>query len=106
MTAQNAFMMQEMNKSWTYLQNGSMHSSFLVVMEANFGAFFYVMFFGTPFVMIWIKSKDIGLAMISVLWTMFLYGLNFPGTIASDNVTALFIVGLAVTLFKAWSVVR
>jgi len=106
MTAQNTIMAQEMNKSWNLLANGSMHSSFLTVMEANFGAFFYLMFFGIPFIMIWTKSKDVGLSMLSVLWGMILYGVTFPDTIAGGSVTVLFVIGIAVTLFKAWSVVR
>jgi len=106
MTAQNAFMHNAMNESFTKLSNGSIHTAFLIAMEASWGAFFYVMFFGMPFIIIWVKTKDFGVSMLAVLWGMALYGNLFPGTFASDYSSVLFLVGLAIMGYRAYSLAK
>jgi len=89
--------------SWDLLMGGSVYDAIKEVLLSTWGNYFYVIFFGTVYIMLYLKTEELGVPTIAICWSMVLYGAFFPGMVAPGIMTIAFFVGLAAMAHKVIS---
>jgi hypothetical protein len=101
-----ALYMDGMNESFYLLFNGSLTDAVALSMTTSLGYFFYFFFFGIPSVMMWLKTEDISMTTLFLVWTIGLYGYLMPGTFASEYMSTFVVFGFGIIVYRAFSIFK
>jgi hypothetical protein len=94
------------NIMWELL-HGKMFTAINDLLTSKLGGLWYVIFFGVPWIMIWIKTESLALPTTFLLWTIAFYGgIINPDAMSSTIVFFCLSAGFALLLFKALSPLR
>jgi hypothetical protein len=100
------FFQERMDYSWASMLSADYFASLAYAMEAKLGGFFYLIFFGTPWLLAVFKTEDWSMSTIIIMWTIALYGYLMPGVLASQYMSHAMALGFMVMLFRTMSVLK
>jgi hypothetical protein len=91
----------------TQVMNGSIFTAIDKLLTDRIGGLWYLILFGVPYIMVWIKTENLTLSTVLLLWTISFYGsfIN-PDGIGGNIVSLCLGAGFAIILFRALSPVR
>lgn len=89
-----------------YLKAGQVFDAFFTPLINLFGGYVYAYMLGVLWLGLYIRTKDVGVPTLWLMWIVYLYGTFMPGTVSSGIMTLCLVGGVAGIIIKAYVSVK